>query len=1478
MRWPSVPVVRVPRFVAATLFLVAIAFVAAGGQVPALSHPVAPAVSLRPQAAFTPGDLVIYRVGTGAAALSSAATPVFLDEYTPAGVLVQSIPLPTTTSGGNRRLTSSGVAITEGLLTRSTDGRYLVLTGYDAAIGTATVASTSSSTTNRVVGRADSTGGVDTTTALTDMSDGNSVRSVASTNGTALWVTGAADSIHYATLGATTSTQLTSLPVNVRQVHIFNGQLYISSASNPFRVATVGTGLPTTAGQTTTNLPGFPTITGSPNSFFFADLSSAVPGLDTLYVADDSSLIQKYALVSGNWAAQGSVTAPSAARGLTGVVTGTSVTLYITGDTKFSTVTDSSGYNVSMTGTVTTLATAAGNTAFRGVAFAPLLPATPTPTRTPSATVTPTNTPTTTPTASPTPTNTPTFTHTPTATPTVTPTFTNTPTATATATATPTASATIIGGTGLTTDLNLSSAPGTGALNATIAGQPIGQAGYILFNYNNPAFVACPCPTSPNGNDQTLLAAPFAGVQVAVNRASGESQAISAVQAGGSAYIDNGAHKFSGIYDNGPDGSGNTLILTLSGLPTAPIRITVYTNNNPGNGGRNGALSINNGVPGGATLVSYGGGNGAVTQWQLAGSSTATIYVSTGFANRPASTGNLAIGGLLFDGPANPTAAQVRDLAAAPSAGGGVDVQWTAASEVAHLGYNVLRADRPTGPYKAINSALIRPAGTMSSAGPYRFHDSSGSPGAFYQIQAVDTTNHTQTFAPCAVGTSLPAQAALPSAADQAQQAAVWRAANPVKPAPTGLRPLTINPYRLTVRGSGIVRVSYEDLQAAGVPLAGLNPVGLALTHGPAAGRVAVPLALHLTNPAVFGPGDTFDFIAQAAPSAYGDSSAYYLSAGPVPGARMGTIGAPKTDGPTAAGFPSTVHSEENHFYWQYAPDLGAPQPEGPWYWAYTLDADDATATVNAPDLTGDGAASLTVYLQGWTGDPTRPLDHHLQLQLNGVALGERTWRGMAPQSITLAVPAGGLHAGANTLTLHTILDLGVAHDGVALASADLRYTRAYRAAADSLRLVPVPVNNRRLVNMAVGGFSSPNGALYDVTDPAAPRQVPALVGPDGTGYRLLAQVPRGAVTALLAAAGAGLLSPTGILPVAADDLHAGGADYVVIAYDSLTVAGQQLAGQEQAEGLTTKVVPVSAIYDQFGSGVPDAAALRAFLAATAHWQPAPRYVALLGSASYDSHGYTQSGAPDLVPTGYVQTQYMGRTASDSSLLADAATGPALGRLPARSPAEAAALVSKLAAYRNTAHRWATQASLVADGGPDTALFEAASETLAGLAGSLRLERLYVSQLGPDTGSRLVAGLNAGRALLNYYGHGSYQFWSQSDIFNTTTVNSLTNSGREAFITSMSCQNGDFDWAPGTNLLNALLLKEQGGAIGAIGSTAATTPDGQAVLNTAIYGSLLRGARVGDALRAGYAAARNGDVRAQFGLLGDPALRLDLGP
>ena len=321
-------------------------------------------------AAFTPGNLVVYRQGDGAAALGSAGTAIFLDEYTTAGALVQSIAVPTTTVGAQRRVVCSGSATSEGFLTRSVDGQYVVFTGYDAALATAAITGSTSATVPRVIGRVDANGNLDTTTALTDAISGGNPRSATSTNGTDLWIAGSTGGARYAALSATTSTSLAATPANLRVLGIFGSQLYVSASTTTFHLMTVGTGTPTTSGQTLTNLPGFPT-TGSQFGFFFADLDAGVAGVDTLYVADDGGNILKYSLVAGSWTANGMI-ALTSARGLTGTVVGSNVTLYVTARTTLRTFTDTSGYNATITGTLTTLATAATNTAIQGIAFVPV--------------------------------------------------------------------------------------------------------------------------------------------------------------------------------------------------------------------------------------------------------------------------------------------------------------------------------------------------------------------------------------------------------------------------------------------------------------------------------------------------------------------------------------------------------------------------------------------------------------------------------------------------------------------------------------------------------------------------------------------------------------------------------------------------------------------------------------------------------------------------------------------------------------------------------------------------------------------------------------------------------------------------------------------------------------------------------------------------------------------------------------------------
>ena len=346
---------------------------------------------------LTPGDVVVERDGNGGAeALTSSATPLYLDEFGPLGGLATSIALPTTESGSNKPITDSGGATSDGGLTLSANGECLVTAGIDAKPGTVHVLETKDTTNPRVVAVVNGAGEANTSTALTNFANENNPRSAASSECKKLWVGGngtkTTGGVVAATLGAKEGTQLNE-DKNVRDVEIANGQLYVSAdptVAGDVNVATVGTGLPTTKGQTITDLPfaksGEPE---EPYAYSFLTLGlGSTP--DTLYIADrrkggETAAIVKYGLNGeGKWIQHGSVEIPcegcGAEEGVSGVtandVNGL-VTIYATvsgiggKEGYLYRVNDASGVNGTFSGVPEEIAKAPVNEAWRGVAFAP---------------------------------------------------------------------------------------------------------------------------------------------------------------------------------------------------------------------------------------------------------------------------------------------------------------------------------------------------------------------------------------------------------------------------------------------------------------------------------------------------------------------------------------------------------------------------------------------------------------------------------------------------------------------------------------------------------------------------------------------------------------------------------------------------------------------------------------------------------------------------------------------------------------------------------------------------------------------------------------------------------------------------------------------------------------------------------------------------------------------------------------------------
>ncbi len=352
---------------------------------------------------FTAGNLAVYRYGNGAAALGNNVTvPVFIDEYTPAGVLVKSRVVPVADNSGNLKLTglgknATGNYVDEGISTLSADGQYLTIFGYNQAIGGA-VPTTGN---GLVVGVIAADGSYNSKTTLSnDAATGLGSPRSAVIDGTNIWANGSQNGIQYTTLGATTSTRVSTAQDASKSLTIGKtwssgslgaNRLYVASATASTELP-YATPLPTasTTFTTSTNFPA--AITANQIAII------TVNNRTLIYVVDDASnAIRRYFLnfSGGGIGAFSSVLTEAATAKIKSLTTkarvvgsNTLVDVYATTwghdgtgteTSKLLTFTDSyltsnptnDPPNTIFATTTTTIATAAANTLFKSVTFVP---------------------------------------------------------------------------------------------------------------------------------------------------------------------------------------------------------------------------------------------------------------------------------------------------------------------------------------------------------------------------------------------------------------------------------------------------------------------------------------------------------------------------------------------------------------------------------------------------------------------------------------------------------------------------------------------------------------------------------------------------------------------------------------------------------------------------------------------------------------------------------------------------------------------------------------------------------------------------------------------------------------------------------------------------------------------------------------------------------------------------------------------------
>ena len=236
-----------------------------------------------------------------------------------------------------------------------------------------------------------------------------------------------------------------------------------------------------------------------------------------------------------------------------------------------------------------------------------------------------------------------------------------------------------------------------------------------------------------------------------------------------------------------------------------------------------------------------------------------------------------------------------------------------------------------------------------------------------------------------------------------------------------------------------------------------------------------------------------------------------------------------------------------------------------------------------------------------------------------------------------------------------------------------------------------------------------------------------------------------------------------------------------------------------------------------------------------------------------------------------------------------------VGRLPAKSLAEATHMVDKIEGYLTRRDLltdgqrgdWRNYVALLADdadpGHPGDSAFAHSSEVVAKninrLFPQLNIDKLYadsyhqssgaIGSYYPDLNNALRQRMDKGCLLLNYIGHGSNSYIGTERYIELSDVDAYSNTDRLPLFVTSTCSYGRYDRPDVLSGAEAFLLAPA--AAIAVISASRPISHTERFNNDVVCYALDPHNTIGDALRL---AKNRTNVSQSIGLMGDPALRL----
>jgi len=829
----------------------------------------------------------------------------------------------------------------------------------------------------------------------------------------------------------------------------------------------------------------------------------------------------------------------------------------------------------------------------------------------------------------------------------------------------------------------------------------------------------------------------------------------------------------------------------------------------------------------------------------------------------------------------------------------GVSLEWQTGLEVDNLGFHIYREQaglitRVT-PELIAGSALV--SGSINSANParaYRWWDANGSKkGVHYWLEDTDLKGVTTRYGPIQpknirgqfreqnaaavlsslgvvqhsttqlAGSAAVSPASSEIATDQTHDLQIRTAAQRQLASKAALK--------IGINEEGWYRITRPELLAAGLDSKS-DPRNLQLYLRGVEQAMLVTGADRKTD-----HDYSIEFYAYGQDSPFTDQHIYWLINGDRPGKRIDIIKSAASPG-VAASFTYTAEARQRTIYFSSLRNGPAENFFGPVVGAQSV---DQRLTLQHLDQTTSSDALLEVALQGVTDLPGGVPDHVVTVTLNGSSLGSIIFDGQQHQVEQFRVPQRSLREGENIISLAA---QGGPSDISLLDYVRLTYRHTYTADQNTLRAEAENSGGHR---QTINGFTNSAIRVFDITNLDEPHELAGSVSQQAAAsFSVSVSVSGSSAQTLLALTADRIKHPQSIaLNQPTDWLgQSHNGDLLIITHRSFISSLAPLVKLRQQQGYAVEVVDVDDIFDEMNFGEKQPEAIKNFLSTIrSSWAKAPRYLLLVGDASFDPRNYLGAGNFDFVPTELIATDFL-ETASDdwfADFDDDGIPEMYVGRLPVRTPAEASTVVSKIVTYDAAISKRSTSPAsvlLIADAN-DGFNFELESEQLrALLPGGTKVDEIFRG--GPDDATakkRLLDSINAGQSVVNYTGHGSADSWRS--LFTTSDIGLLNNRDNLPLVIAMTCLNGYIQDPVTESLGKGLLKSERGGAIAVWASSGLTLPGQQALINQQLYRLIFASPEtsrmtIGEATSRAKSATSDIDVRRTWLLLGDPTMRL----